>query len=71
MSNPGDSYTQEQIDHDMGLDDQCGNCFGRGWVASCFEEFACIDPEEGCDDCLRPCDWCNTGRPPRPDDINF
>lgn len=36
----------------------CPNCGGEGWVSGCFEEFACIDPEEGCDDCMRRCDWC-------------
>lgn len=35
----------------------CWNCDG-GYVAHCFEEFACIDPESGCDDCLRKCDVC-------------
>lgn len=47
-------------DHDYeDLDDQCPNCLGEGVVADCFEEFACIYPEDGCDLCMRKCDWCN------------
>lgn len=40
-------------------DDVCPNCGGEGYVADCFEEWACIDPESGCDDCIRRCDWCS------------
>lgn len=40
-------------------DTSCPNCGGEGFVAHCWEEYACIDPEGGCDDCLEPCDWCN------------
>lgn len=40
-------------------DEECSNCGGEGWVAACFQEFACIDPEGGCDECTRRCDWCN------------
>lgn len=36
----------------------CWQCAGRGWAANCWEEFACMDPEEGCDDCIRDCDIC-------------
>lgn len=46
-------------DFDCDYDDNdCGNCGGTGYVASCFTEYACIDPEEGCDLCMRRCDWC-------------
>jgi len=37
---------------------ECWNCAGEGFVSSCFEEFACVDPESGCDDCTRRCDIC-------------
>lgn len=37
---------------------ECWNCGGEGYVSSCFEEFACVDPESGCDDCTRRCDVC-------------
>lgn len=37
---------------------ECWNCHGEGIVYSCFEEFACIDPEGGCDDCVQRCDVC-------------
>jgi hypothetical protein len=43
-------------------DDDCPNCGGDGVVYSCFDECACVDPESGCDECERACDWCK----PRP-----
>jgi hypothetical protein len=61
-------WTQDDIDHDMGLDDVCPNCGGEGFVSSCFEEWACVDPEEGCDLCIRRCDWCNPRKPKQPAD---
>jgi hypothetical protein len=42
---------------------ECPNCGGEGWVSHCFEEWACMHPDEGCDLCMRRCDWCN---PPKP-----
>ena len=30
---------------------ECWNCFGKGIYYDCFEEFACLDPEAGCDVC--------------------
>lgn len=59
MGQPG------ECDFDYGEDDDCPNCGGEGFVASCFEEWACIDPEGGCDLCIRRCDWCNLP-PPKP-----
>lgn len=43
--------------------DVCWNCGGEGFVADCFEEYACVDPESGCDLCMRRCDICT---PPKP-----
>lgn len=43
-------------------DDYCPNCGGEGWVADCQEEWACVDPESGCDLCMRRCDWCRPRR---------
>lgn len=40
-------------------DGDCPNCGGEGFYSDCFEEWACIDPEGGCDLCMRRCDWCN------------
>lgn len=37
----------------------CWNCGGDGWVSHCFEAFACLHPDEGCDLCLKRCDVCN------------
>ena len=35
----------------------CYQCGGEGFVWSCFDGF-CVDAEEGCDDCTRPCPEC-------------
>ena len=43
-------------------DDECANCGGEGIVYMCHSEYACVDPEGGCDECARRCDWC---QPPR------
>jgi hypothetical protein len=46
-------------DFDDFADDCCPNCGGEGVVYDCVSEYACIDPESGCDMCERRCDWCN------------
>lgn len=46
-------------DYDQG-DDSCYECGGEGFVSDCFEEWACVDPEGGCDLCTRRCDLCHT-----------
>lgn len=53
-------------DHDP--DDSCPNCGGEGYVYDCFEEYACVDPESGCDLCMRRCDWCNPRKPKQTDE---
>lgn len=58
------SAIHEHDDYD--LDDTCPNCGGEGYVSACFEEFACVDPDEGCDQCMRRCDWCNPRKPTVP-----
>ncbi len=51
-------------DHDDDFDPaECWQCGGEGYIAHCFEDYACVDPEEGCDDCLRPCDICKPRKP--------
>jgi hypothetical protein len=40
------------------FDDECWNCGGEGYVAHCFEEYACMYPDEGCDLCMRRCEFC-------------
>lgn len=60
MADPGDDYDDGDPVQD------CPNCGGEGFVACCFEEYACVDPESGCDACMRPCDWCRPLRPPKP-----
>jgi len=44
------------------FDGTCWQCGGEGVVYDCFEEYACIDPEGGCDLCERRCDVCNPRR---------
>lgn len=47
---------------DFDMDDSCPNCGGEGIVYCCFEEWACVDPEGGCDLCERRCGWCRPHR---------
>jgi hypothetical protein len=53
----------EDWDDDYDDSTDCANCGGDGYVSHCFQEFACMHPDEGCEDCMRRCDWCN---PPKP-----
>lgn len=46
-------------DDDFDLDEGCWNCDGEGYVYLCVEEYACVDPEGGCDYCMRRCYVCN------------
>lgn len=55
----GEEHVVEFYDFDDDEDRECPNCGGAGVIYCCFEEFACIDPEGGCDDCERRCDWCS------------
>ena len=42
-------------DHDDNRD--CYQCGGEGFVWDCFDGF-CVNAEDGCDDCTRPCPEC-------------
>lgn len=44
-------------------DSVCWNCAGEGVVANCFEEWACFNPEDGCEECIRRCDVCRPRKP--------
>lgn len=44
-------------DHAPWID--CWQCGGEGKIASCWEEYACIDPEGGCDECAELCGICH------------
>lgn len=60
----------EPEDYDYRYDDdeaECWNCSGEGFVSNCFEEFACLHPDVGCDDCTRPCDVCRPRKPTEQD----
>lgn len=50
--------TDDYDDYDD-YDRDCYQCGGEGFYASCFEEWACMYPDEGCDLCTRRCDVCN------------
>ena len=62
-------------DNFIGFDDkgntivECWSCGGEGTFADCQEEYACIDPEGGCEFCMRRCDICGgKGRYTIPDE---
>lgn len=40
-------------------DPDCWECGGDGYVSSCHTEYACVDPEGGCDECTRTCNICH------------
>lgn len=51
-------------DYDFDYDDnECWNCGGEGFVSICFTEYACIYPDEGCNECTRRCDVCQPRKP--------
>lgn len=50
-------------DHYDDFDDgDCPECHGEGFVSSCVSEYACIDPEGGCDLCTYPWPECARAR---------
>lgn len=62
--------SEVERDEDDFADDEpdCWNCGGEGVIYSCFEEYACIDPESGCDLCERRCEVCRPSRPSPPNE---
>ena len=48
----------EYDDYDESED--CANCGGEGYVSHCFEEWACMHPDDRCDLCMRRCERCNS-----------
>lgn len=52
----------DDYEYDDDLDGSCWNCNEEGYVYDCVTDYACIDPEGGCDLCARRCSICN---PPR------
>lgn len=59
---PPVDWPAEALDHWFDEDDECPECHGEGVVYSCHSDYACIDPEGGCDLCEQRCDFCR----PRP-----
>lgn len=52
------SWVEEQVDWDLNPDqEECPTCGGEGMIADCFDGF-CVDAEDGCEDCARPCPEC-------------
>lgn len=39
-------------------DEPCWDCGGDGCVSSCHSEYACVNAEDGCDECTRTCSVC-------------
>lgn len=54
---PSEVMTEDDFIDDED-DSECWNCGGEGVIYSCFEEYACLDPEEGCHLCARRCEVC-------------
>lgn len=62
----GEAKGPENFEDHWGDDEDDGDCWqcgGEGFVSNCFEEFACLDPDGGCDLCTRRCDICNPAKP--------
>ncbi len=36
----------------------CSECGGTRFVSSCWDEWACLHPDEGCDFCTIRCEFC-------------
>ena len=50
---------QEEVSQRINFGDgECWHCGGEGYTYDCFEEYACVDPEGGCEDCARRCPEC-------------
>lgn len=54
----GEEHAVAFFDFDEDDNGDCPNCAGEGVIYMCVSEYACIDPEGGCDLCERRCDWC-------------
>jgi hypothetical protein len=54
------AQTTEPDDYDDDLEyGHCGNIgCDEGWVFDCFDGL-CVNAEDGCELCMRRCDWCN------------
>lgn len=59
----GETDRPDEYDDDALDLEGCWQCGGEGFVADCFEEWACVDPDYGCDLCLRRCDVCRPRSP--------
>lgn len=55
MSEAPDYDYDDYDDYDDNRD--CPQCGGEGFVWDCFDGF-CVNAEDGCDDCTRPCPEC-------------
>lgn len=40
------------------LEGDCPNCGGEGFYYDCDDPGACANPDDGCEFCMRRCDWC-------------
>jgi hypothetical protein len=57
--------SEERYDFDDG-DLEFGHCGNigceDGWIADCWDGL-CVNAEDGCELCMRRCDWCNPRKP--------
>ena len=53
-----DAIEEEVIQRINPSGEDCPECGGDGYTYDCFEEWACIDPESGCEECSRRCLGC-------------
>jgi hypothetical protein len=47
-------------DDEFGMD--CAYCGGEGYSYSCVDDM-CVNAEDGCELCMRACEYCNSPRP--------
>jgi hypothetical protein len=55
---PDEFDRQAEDDFDYFEQDDCWNCGGGGYIADCFDGL-CVNAEDGCDLCMRRCEYCN------------
>ncbi len=53
----------DRDDYDDFDPSECWQCGGEGYIANCQDEIGCVDPESGCDLCVRRCRICKPASP--------
>lgn len=60
---PDDGEMMAQYFGDNEDDGDCFECGGEGYVSDCFDGL-CVNAEDGCDECTRPCPECRRRKRP-------